>query len=573
VIWRLGVDLAPRSELRGHTGRVWALAYSPDGGTLASGGEDKSVRLWPLAGGAPRVLSGHTQRVYAVAFSHDGTRLASGSDDRWLWVWTVASGTGAQRGEHMAGGIRTVAFTADDERIVTSGWDHEIRVWKGSDPTPEVWTDSDIVAGAVITPQDSILVTGGEMPAIHAWDVSTHQLVTSLEMPDGPTTAVAASRDGRWLVTAGKTAPVAWDASAFHRLASVGHRDAVVGLAFSRDGARFASGSNDHTLRLWDVASAHELRRVTTGTRQCGDSVTVLGGDELVASCDDSTLRRWDATGRERSLETGDWLRVTSLSPDARTLAAGHTRGQLALVDVASWTIAKQQQLHTHHIYGVQYAADGRLVTASLDDHVRVWHGPELAQDLDVIVGTEDGVLAAALAPDGKLLAIGTQDGALHVWDVAGARWRVRDLGGHKLGTVWKVLYSADGAHVYSGSDDGVVRVWDAHTWAATALDAGEGPVLGLAVSPDGATLAAGYKSGAIGLWELASGRMRARIGGRMRERGTCKDVATQTWSDDAQRQIVARACGAGGRAFFDELAARTHQRLDREIDVAWDWN
>jgi len=573
IVRLAAADLAPRGELRGHTGRVWTLAYSPDGKLLASGGEDRAVRLWPLGGGAARELPGHAQRVYAVAFSHDGARLASGSDDRHLWVWDVATGKGAQRGDHKAGGIRVVVFTPDDQRIVTSGWDHEIRVWKGADPTPEAWSDADIVEGAAMTPGDGLLVAGGQMPSINVWDISTHQLVTALDAPDGPTSAVAVSRDGRWLVTAGKAPPIAWDASAIRRLAAVGHRDAAVGLAFSRDGTRFASGSNDHTLRLWDVATTRELRRVTLGARQCGDSVVVLGRDELTASCDDATLRRWDAGGAERSIITPDWLRVTSLSPDARTLAAGHAQGRLALVDVASWTIAQMKTLHAHHIYGVQYAADGRLVTASLDDHVRVWRTPEFAQDADVKIDTEDGVLAAALAPDGALLAVGTQDGALHIWDVRARRWRVRDLGDHKLGTVWKVIYSRDGAHVYSSSDDGIVRVWDARTWTARSLEAGEGAALGLALSPDGATLAAGYKSGAIVLWDVASGRMRARIGGHMRDRGSCKDVATQTWSDDAHRAIVSAACTTPARAYFDALAARTHQRLEREIDVTWDWH
>ncbi len=573
AIERLSIDLGPLATLRGHTGRIWTVTYAPDGATLASGGEDATIRLWPLAGGEPRVLAGHTQRVYSVAYSPDGKQLASGSDDRHVRVWDVATGVGIDRGSHAGGGIRVVTFTPNGESIITTGWDHDIRVWTGTAVEPtEMWSDIDTVHGAAIAPTGGIFITAGEMPAIHAWDISTHKLVTSLDAPGGQISALALSRDGHWLVTAGKAAPIAWDASALRRVSVVGHRGAVTGLAFSADGTRFVSGSGDHTLRMWSVATGTELRRVPVGTLRCSDGVAIVG-DDLLASCDDSTLRRWSRGRDVAVLKTNGWLRTIAMSRDDATLAAGYEAGRVMLVDVPSWKIVIEKTLHAHHIYGVQFAGDGRLVTASLDDHIRVWRVPALVQDLDVKVGADDGSLAAALAPDGSLLAIGTQDGSLDIWDTKAASWRKRDVGAKSLGIVWKLIYSPDGKQVYTASDDGIVRIWDTTTWTSPALlDAGESSSLSLALSPDGTKLVAGYKSGAIAIWDVASRRLVERIGGRTRDRGTCADVATQVWSDGAHRAIVDAACTQDARTYFDQLATHSHQKLNNDVDVTWDW-
>jgi len=570
VITRRSLDLVVRAELRGHTGRVWSLVYSPDGATLASGGEDSSVKLWNLTTGLSRDLRGHLQRVYSVAFSPDGKQLVSGSDDRHVWLWDVATGKGASRGDHQSGGIRVAMFTPDG--VVTTGWDHEIRHWPADGGPPAVWSDTHIVHGAATDPRGEVVVTGGESEMVRIWDISTHQLVTVLDAPGGQTSAVAFSQDGRWFVTGGKNAPVAWDARALSRLDGVGHRGDVVALETNQAGSQFVSGSTDNTIRTWDLVSARELRRITTRA-YCGDGIAILPGDELVASCNDKVVHRWDRTGVERpTLSAPTWLRFLSLAPDSSVLAAGHVDGNVALIDVASWTLGPSKKLHEHHIYDVTFAADGRLVTASLDDHVRTWKGRDLAADLDIVTGSDDGVLAGALSPDGSQLAAGGQDGHLRIWDTKEMRFRVQrsDVA---AGTIWMLRYTPDGKHAITANDDGGVRVWNTATWdEPVVLQAGEGTALSIAITPDSRTLLTGFKSGAIVIWDLTTNQVRARIGGRVRERGSCAERAKQTWHDPEHANAVTRACSSNAATFFDELAKRSHQQIDDGVDVRWSW-
>jgi WD40 repeat protein len=159
------------------------------------------------------------------------------------------------------------------------------------------------------------------------------------------------------------------------------------------------------------------------------------------------------------------------------------------------------------------------------------------------------------------------------VWDTRESKWLAhrKDLA---AGTIWKMTYSPDGHHAITAHDDGVLRIWNPARWEAmpSVLDAGEGAALSLAVTPDSKTVVAGYKSGAIGIWDLASGKLRSRIGGSLRERGSCAEILQQTWVDADHAAIVTAACTSSAADYFESLSRRSHQQLDDELDVRWEW-
>jgi WD40 repeat protein len=80
------------AQFRGHEGNIRYAAFSPDGRRLATCSQDRTVRVWPIGGGACQVLRGHTDDIFAVAFHPDGTRLASAGRDRAVWLWDLARG-------------------------------------------------------------------------------------------------------------------------------------------------------------------------------------------------------------------------------------------------------------------------------------------------------------------------------------------------------------------------------------------------------------------------------------------------------------------------------------------------
>ncbi|MFB4296419.1 WD40 repeat domain-containing serine/threonine protein kinase [Actinomadura sp. NTSP31] len=293
--------------LTGHTGPVTAVAFSPDGKTLASTSDDRTVRLWDSATRAPigQPLTGHTDAVLAVAFDPHGKTLVTGSSDKTAIVWDAA--TRLPVGKPLTGqydAVWTVAFSPDGKILATSGGSEvllrrastrkafgdpvvhlntvsamvfspdgktlvttagdNVYVWDLADPARARWRNLKERAGGIgglaFSPDGEILVTGsaadGEM---RLWKAATRRPIGKPFAAGGRgIEAVAFSPDGKILATGGDDNMVRlWDVAGRKplRVPLTGHANSVVSVAFSPDGRTLASASSDRTLRLWDMAA------------------------------------------------------------------------------------------------------------------------------------------------------------------------------------------------------------------------------------------------------------------------------------------------------------------------------
>lgn len=268
-----------RATLKGHTGEVVGLAFSPDSKTLASASYDGTLKSWDMTTGKERATLGEYRGCLGyVAFSPDGKTLASGAigspfplpDLGDVRLWDVATGK-----------VRTTLKENTDDLLI-----------------------DDLLTGAA-----------GE---------DVHSVAFS---PDGKTLA-AASRD--------MTVKV-WDVATAKRSTLSGHTHAVYSVSFSPDGKTLASASGDKTVRLWDLATNKERATLKGHTESVMSVAFSPDGNILASASRDKTVKLWDvATGKERvTLKGTPAVWSVAFSPDGRMLASAGGR-ELKVWDIAT---------------------------------------------------------------------------------------------------------------------------------------------------------------------------------------------------------------------------------------------
>ena len=201
AIWTAG-KAEPDAVLEGHTAPIAALAVSPDGATLASASWDQTVRLWPLAGGAPRVLEGHSQNVNGVAFAPDGRTLVSVSYDQSVRIWPL-SGPSAATVVAMPSPLNAVAIGGDGE-IAAGGADGRVYFLTGNGARAgEVAAGPRPVISIAISPDGALVAAAGIGGSVAVIDRKTRDLARTLVGPGLPVWSVAFLPDSRTLLTGG----------------------------------------------------------------------------------------------------------------------------------------------------------------------------------------------------------------------------------------------------------------------------------------------------------------------------------------------------------------------------------
>jgi WD40 repeat protein len=255
--WELATGNQVKS-FKGHANQVWSVAFGPEGKTILSGAEDLTARLWDVEKGKEiRQLTGHTDAVNRVALTFDGKRALSAGDDKLVIVWDVESGKQLKKLEGHAKAVWGAAFSKDGSRVVSGGLDNICIVWdtKSGEALKKFEGHTDGVLTVAVAPDGKHAVSAGKDGIVRYWEMETGKELRRFEGHTGTVYSVALSADGRRLLTAGQDKTVRlWDVVTTKEIHSFAeHTDEVSCVAFSQDGRYAASASIDQTVRLWGL--------------------------------------------------------------------------------------------------------------------------------------------------------------------------------------------------------------------------------------------------------------------------------------------------------------------------------
>ncbi len=474
-------------QLIGHTGEVWGVAFSPDGRTAVSGGDDKALMLWDVATGAMirRFADGHTEGHIKVAFSPNGQTVLSGAADGQVILWDVATGNIIRHFEGHTGWIGDVKFSPDGRTALSCGKDKTLILWDvATGASLKQFGGSTDILTVDLSPDGRYALSGGSLDTfVYLWDVTTGETIRRFEGHTRPLRDVKFSPDGQQALSgAADGSPILWDVATgqiVRRLCC--HSGEVHRVVFSPDGRYALSGASDKTVRLWDLRPGYIVRQFA------GHMSWVMG---FVISPNGLTVlsASWAGTASLTDLQTGqDLYRLTepialngsAYSPDGHTAIIAEGNGGGSIRD-----------------------EPGGIIVWNLDT------GQIIRR-----IAYPQPVIAIAFRPDGRTFLSGAADGSVVLWDVATGEI-IRHFAGHNVAVI-NVAFNPDGRTALTGATDGSLFLWAVDTGQLIQRFVGQTDLVGhIAFSKDGhAIVTDGAASGSY-LWDTASGTLLRHLDG-----------------------------------------------------------
>ncbi|MEH2441116.1 nSTAND1 domain-containing NTPase [Nostoc sp.] len=288
-----------------------------------------------------------------------------------------------------------------------------------------------------------------------------------------------------------------------------GHDGFVRSVSFSADGKTLASGSDDNTIKLWNLETGKEIRTLKGHNSSVSSVSFSPDGKTLASGSYDKTIKLWNLeTGKEiRTLKGhNSFVFSVSFSADGKTLASGSYDKTIKLWNLETGKEIRTLKGHDSYVFSVSFSADGKtLASGSYDKTIKLWN-LETGKEIRTLKGHDGIVYSVSFSADGKTLASGSVDKTIKLWNLETGK-EIRTLRGHD-GFVYSVSFSADGKTLASGSEDKTSKLWNLETGKEIrTLKGHDIPVLSVSFSADGKTLASGSEDKTIKLWNLETGK------------------------------------------------------------------
>ncbi len=468
---------------------VKAIAFSPDGKSLAVGADDGILRVIETETGKATYTSPtRNARIETVAYSPDGKMIAVGDSNTFAAVYVPGAPNPLAMTAQVVGNgeVMSVAFSPDNGGIYSCGRDGKARLTAGPKPGGGVAPNTSTmlreflghnggVTGLAVVPDGSALITGGEDKTVRVWEAATGKQLRLLQ----------------------------------------GHLARVTAVAARTDGRQIASASEDGAIRIWDLGPEDEHRALSEAKDSLWAVAFSPDGKRVAAAGADKSIRVYDPeTGKLEATLTGAKSPITSLAflADSNRLVAAGGDQVLVIWDVAKQKAIKELPGHESAVLSVATSDDGKLVVSGSADKTTRGFDPDAGKELWSWAG-RSAVCAVAVRKGSKSVAVGLADGSLVVLDISGKSPTEAATQSAHVAGVASLAYSPDGNRLASVGGDGALRVWAVGENNSLSQlvrfdgqskpGAGFSPLTGVAFAPDGRYVAAVGADGIVRVWDV----------------------------------------------------------------------
>jgi WD40 repeat protein len=519
---------------------ITAVAFSPDGQTLATGGSDRLVKLWDLANGHEKLtLTGHPDQVRVLAFSPDGKTLASaggssgnpGDENAEIRIWSVADGKQTRLVTGPGQYVMSLAYSSDGKYLV-SGHAGKQGGAAGIVAMHDAATGelkrqiSDFrvrVSSVAFNSTGKILGVGVEDGTVRLYkfadivDSATPTEYWSQQDNEGATYQVSFTPDDRKLICCGgygikiyvmPQPDQAFQPSTPERTIPISAAGNHFKLALAAaDSKALITGAVDGILRIYDMETGQTLTSLPGHSGEIRSLALHPFGSQIASAGSDSMVRLWDfdVVVQTRDLTGHDgpvWF--ANFDSEGRRAVSASGDGTARIWDAHSAETLLVLK-HGSPVTMALFTPDGkRTITAGADRKIKVWDA-ESGKMLDELTGHTGTVTALDISPDGRHLLSAGADHLVKLWELAPGG--VKEIG-HVDGiasVVAAVAFHPDGKQFAVGCVDQMIYLCDLAGKIQTRWPAHAVAVSSLSFSPDGKLLASSGADGIVRVWPLAT--------------------------------------------------------------------
>lgn len=482
-----------------------AIAWSPDSRRIATGSNDKTVRIWNLDGtGEPIVYRRHTNGIFAIAWSPDGQRIASASSDQTVHVWN-ADGAGEPivfKGHDAA--VRVVAWHPDGKRLFTGAVNKTMGIWNidGTGSVVPIDIDHGYAHTSAWSPDREWVVTGGKDGKVRLWKMDRKDEPVLLDEHDGPVNTIQWTPDGQHIVAAADDGVVQiWKGGGTGKaLVLNGYKAMKVAVTISPDGRRVAFGGDTQAFKIANIDGSGHPIEFRTGS-QMFELAFSPDGQRIASIERNGTIHVWNV---ERILKTRvfhghtDGVYGAAWSPDAKRIASVSHDNTLRIWDALDGSVPPVIFKYAAPLNNVSWSPDGRRIAASAYDRtIAIWNTDE-PEKPQILRGHDELVHAVAFSPDGSLLASCGSDYTVRLWKSDGTP--LPTIFRH-ASIVYTVAFSPDGKRIVSSSKDTTARIWNIDGSGEPIVLSHDIGLYGAAFGPDGKYIVTGAQDRIMRLW------------------------------------------------------------------------